>query len=52
MQDGSLKEVMDVAITYAPEVVQSEYSINSISLLLSGLNNDCLKITEFYYVSR
>lgn len=47
LQDGSLKEVMDVAITYAPELVQSEYSINSISLLLSGLNNDCLKIQKY-----
>lgn len=62
LQYHSLKEVMDVAITYAPKLVQSKYSINPFLFLLSGLNNDyrarvdtavpsgCLRFCQFVLI--
>ena len=47
LQYHSLKEVMDVAITYVPKLVQSKYSVNPFSFLLSGLNNDCLRFQKY-----
>ena len=51
LQYHSLKEVMDVAITYAPKLVQGKYSINPFLFLLSGLNNAYLRIQQTLWLS-